>query len=395
MSNFSELPIFIPKITDLAVFEEGFNLPAVLMDLHHTKWRPKVAEKVLESGMTFIVDPVTVRLLYPDAQDKKSFQELPYGDDIEPEDLYSNADDRLRKVIIPAVSSQLEVGSSIVIAPSFYSEDTNDTKFAVNLTLLSETVRYLENQSIDKPLYASIGIGRGVLLRPSVRNYVVDEYSNDLIKSRLAGYFVSVNDLDARKADIDLLLGFADLIFQLSKDKCVFVRHIGGFGEVLSAIGASGFSSGLAEGETFSIKNLESRPKGFGRGGGWTYVPEIFDYANDIELKKINYQCICGFCNGSFPKKAREKKLHFLKRRIDVIKALVPLDREERIQSVKKRLEEATKLVGNYIKQYGSPFKLEHLHKWITVLDAVKNWVHISEDDEGELSALLNELDSD
>jgi len=278
---FDKLPSFIPKVTDLTAFEGDFELSAVLMDLPHTKWRPVVAKKAVEEGVPLIVDPATVHLLYPAARDKKNFQKLSYGQDIVPEDLYSSSDERLNRVIIPAVTSQVDAGASVIVAPAFYSEDTEDIKFTLSLTLLSETLRYLDGQAIKMPTFASINLGKGVLLRPTVRHFVVDMYGGDF-KDKIDGYFITINDLDDRKSDFDHLVGLADLVFQLSKDKHVFIKNVGGFGEVLSAIGCSGFSSGLGAGEMFSVKNLEARSRGFGRGGGWTYVPEIFDYANDV-----------------------------------------------------------------------------------------------------------------
>lgn len=391
---FDDKPLFIPKITDLTAIEAGMELPAVLIDLHHTIWRPVVAKTAVEKGVPVIVDPVTLHLLYTGAKNKKNFKKLTYGQDISPEELYSNVDDRLNKVIIPAVTSQINAGASVIIAPAFYSEDTDDIKFTLNLTLLSETLRYLNEQGIELPVFASINLGKGILLRPTVRNYIVDMYGGDF-KDKITGYFVTINDLDARKADLDHLIGLSDLVFQLSKDKYVVAKHVGGFGEVLSAVGCSGFSSGLGEGETFSVKNLEDRKKGFGRNGGWTYVPEIFDYANDVELKKIGYQCSCNYCNGGIPEDTKNKKLHFLERRLAIMQALNPLDRQERIKLMKSKLQEAVSLVGQYVRDYGSPFKTDHLQRWIAVLDTAEGWEYMTEDDEATLNALLNELDNE
>ncbi len=391
---FDDKTLFVPRIDDLTAVEAGMPLPAIIIDLPHTMWRPVVVEKTVEAGLPLIIDPVAFQLLYTGAKNKKNFKKLGYGQDVTPEELYSDAHARLEKIIKPAITAQVGAGTAIIVAPAFYSEDTDDIKFALNLTLLSETLRYLSENSIQLPVFASINLGRGVLLRPAVRNYIVDMYGGDF-KDKIAGYFLTINDLDARKADQDHLIGLADLVFQLSKDKCIITKHVGAFGEALSAIGCSGFSSGLAEGESFSVKNLEDRKKGFGRTGSWTYVPEIFDYANDVELKKIGYKCGCKYCRGGIPEDAKSKKLHFLERRLAIMEALRPLDRVARIRLMKTKLQDAVKLVGQYVRDFGSPFKTDHLLRWITVLETAESWEHLTEDDETKLNALLNEIDNE
>ncbi|MBN1463858.1 MAG: hypothetical protein JW922_09335 [Paludibacteraceae bacterium] len=387
---FDDNPLFIPKVADLTAIDAGADVPAVIMDLHHTKWRQHVPEKIIEAGIPLIVDPVTGHLLFDGAKNKANFKKLNYAKDISPEALYSDAEARLKKVIEPAIADQLSAGASVIVVPAFYSADISDIKFNLNLNLLSETLRYLEGKNIKLPVFVSINLGYEVLARPTECKYVVDMYCGDY-KDKVSGYFVTINGLDARKADVGHLLGLADLVFQLAKGKTVITKHVGGFGEVLSAVGCSGFSSGLAEGETFSTKNLEVRKKGFGRPGGWTYVPEIFDYANDVELKKIGYTCSCKYCNGGVPEDAKSKKLHYLEQRLRIIDALKSLDRAGRIRLMKTKLQEAINFVGQHI---GSPFKTDHLYRWVEILNKAEGWEHMSEDDEAKLNELLNEIDN-
>lgn len=277
-SLFKTLPIFVPRVMDTTVSDLGTKFSALLMDSHHIEWHSGVVGKIIGLADVFIVDPVTVHLLYPDARKKKNFAKLPYPTDIKPEDLYSNVADRLEKVIKPAIKDQQSKNGSVIIAPSFYAEDTDDVKFPVNLSLLSETLRYLEQENIDKPTYANICIGKGALHRNSVISFMSNLY-RDEFKEKLAGYMISVNDFDAEKADLDQLLGLSTLVFKLSNGNDVFVKHMGGFGEVLCAIGASGFSSSLDGGEIFSVKNFEQRTNGFGELAGGMAV-QVSDLAH-------------------------------------------------------------------------------------------------------------------
>src|SRR3989344_4606557 len=390
-SLFKTLPIFVPRVMDTTISDLGTKFPALLMDSHHIEWRKGVEGKIAGLTDVFIVDPVTVHLLYPDARKKKNFAKLPYPADIKPEDLYSNAADRLEKVIKPAINDQQSKNGSVIIAPSFYAEDTDDVKFPVNLSLLSETLRYLEQEHIDKPIFANICIGKTALHRNSVISYMANLF-RDEFKEKLAGYIISVNDFDAEKADLDQLLGIAALVFKLSNGNEVFVKHMGGFGEVLCAIGASGFSSSLDGGEIFSVKNFEQRTNGFGRKGGWTYVSEIFDHVNDTELKKIGYTCSCPHCGGSLPASQKDKKLHYLHQRLEVMKSLQPLNRAQRIDFVITKLEKAISLVVSYRRQYAVSLSPIYLQNWLATLKDAKDWVHETDQDPEELNQLLEDL---
>ena len=391
-SIFSSQPIFIPRVMDSSLSELGVRFPALLMDSNHIEWRKGIVDEVASLTDLFIVDPVTVHLLYPAARRKKNFAKLPYPDDINPENLYSNATDRLEKVIKPAVEDQTSKNSSVLIAPSFYAEDTDDVKFTLNLSLLSETIRHLTQQNIDKPLFANICIGKNALNRNAVINYIVNLY-RDEFNERLAGYFVSVNNFDAEKVDIGHLLGFASLVYKLSNENDVFVKHMGGFGEVLCAIGASGFSSSLDGGEVFSVENFEQRTSGFGRHG-WTYVGEIFDHVNDTELRRIGYTCSCPHCAGSIPSSKRDKKLHFLHQRLEAMGALRGLSREQQIDLMTSKLEAAISRVVSYRREFTVSLSPNYLQNWLATLQDARGWEYETDQDPQELNQLLEELDS-
>lgn len=388
---FKTTPIFIPRVMDTTIAGLGIIFPALLMDSHHIEWHHGVVKEISKLTDLFIVDPVTIHLLYPDARKKKSFEKLPYPKDIQPEALYSNATDRLEKVIKPAVNDQITKGGALIIAPSFFAEDTDDVKFPLNLTLLSETIRYIEQQKIDKPIFANICIGKGALHRNTVVNYIVNLYRDDF-KEKIAGYCLSVSDFDAEKADLDQLIGISSLVFKLSNESNVFVKYMGGFGEALCAIGASGFSSSLDGGEIFSVKNFEQRTKGFGRKGGWTYVNEIFDHVNDTELRKIGYTCNCPHCGGSLPASKKDKKLHFLYQKMEATKALQSLTREQKIDLMITKLEKAIITVVSYRRQYAVGLSQNYLQNWLAVLKDAKNWEHETDQDPKELNQLLEQL---
>ncbi|GAF87391.1 unnamed protein product, partial [marine sediment metagenome] len=179
------------------------------------------------------------------------------------------------------------------------------------------------------------------------------------------------------------LRGLAHLVFQLSKNnKSVFVLKIGAFGEILSAIGATGFSSGLAGGESFHEEGLREKLSGYGRPiNKWTYVSELFSYVNDEAIKRTDYKCNCLTCNGLLPGNAFSKKAHFLRRRMDTMKSLQKIDRPKRINFMLSRLEKSIKLASHYNKKHALLLSTDHLIKWRNVLESTKHWTHKDDSD--------------
>lgn len=381
---------FLPNVQDGHLEKTRTRYPAILMSSHHIEWLPKVAEKMKNITDTFIIDPSSDILLFKDAKEGKSFKKLGYPKMIETEKLYSDPEFRKEKIIHHAVDDQIQKGASVVIAPYFFSEDTDDTKFGLNISLLSETIRYLEETQNSIPVFAMLELGSSILNRPTVINYIVDRYKDDF-KDVVSGYIVVINDLDCERADQEALLELSRLVFQLSENNSVIVNRMGPFGEILIAVGASGFGSGLAKGETFQAKNLQTKPSGWKKKIQKTYIPEIFDYLNDEAVKKIKYSCSCPFCNGSYPKDNESKKLHFLHTRIEAARSLAGMSRTEKIELVTNKIDSAIKFTSRLRKQ-AIDVKTAYLPRWKAILELTKFWDFPGEDK--ELDSLLSELDS-
>ena len=384
-------PFFIPKVMDKNLSSLPFDFPAILVDTNIINWRPKLVSKLSQLTGFFIVNPATHCLMYKESQDKNNFKKIGYPP-IEPERVYGDKSFRKEELIKRCLDDQISKQSTILIAPYFYAEDTDDTKFSLNLTLLAESIQYIQENSIDKPLFAMIHIGNTVVKRPAIVNHIIDRYNDDFVNS-LAGYFVNINDLDCEKADLEVLVGLSNFIFRLSEKKPVFVKRIGAFGEILCSIGAYGYSSGLGISESSSIRTLqqseEERKRKFIKR---IYIPEIFDYINDEEAKGIGYRCNCPVCKNSLITSEKDKKLHILYSKLNAMKVLGQLDRENRISYMMERLTKAQDMVNSCRGKYGLLYKTNHLPKWMDVLRVSKGWRYSREEDE-ELADILGEID--
>jgi hypothetical protein len=395
MERLFQTPIFIPKPTgqEAAFADLGLKYPAFLMDAHIVSRNVAPAKKIADACDVFIIDPVTNHFVEKVYLTKPSFKKLSYApaEPFKVEDLLSNESLRIEKLVIPTIEYQTSKNTGLIILPYLFSESPDDTKFGINLSMISDSLKYAREKKISKPLFAMINIGSGVLNHPRILNYIIERYDDDF-DSKIQGYFIMVDQLDNKRASDESLHGLAHLVFQLLKHKKdAFVLKIGAFGEILSAIGASGFSSGIATGESFYEEGLREKATGFGRPiSKWSYIPELFNYVNDEAIKRTDYKCSCSACNGSIPVDIFSKKAHFLHRRMDTMATLQKNDRIKRIDLMRARLEEAIKLASHYNKKHALALEVNHLINWRNVLESAKHWTH--EDDQDKKSVDLDKL---
>lgn len=394
MSEFNT-HLFIPRLLNQdAVATEIGKLSAVLMNANIVAGYKNLAEKARKASQIFIIDPQTNHFVYDSYTGKSSFRKVPYAPSrpFEVSELLSQEEFRIKDLVEPSIKFQLDKGANIIIAPYFFSEDASGDKFRLNHTLISDSIRYLHDINTKKLLFAMINIGNSVLNNLKMLNHITDRYEDH--QENVEGYFIMIDDLNDIRADEYSLKSLAWLMFRLSRSKDVFVFSIGAFGEVLCAIGAKGFSSGLGWLETFSEKTLK-KPLKFSprkKKASQTYIPELFDYINDEIVKLINYKCSCRACGGRLPTIAASKKLHFLYRRLSSIKKMTGLNRVERIGVMKARLEEALELANGLYEKHAIPLQTRHISNWIRVLDFAKRWKHTDQIKEVvDLDRLINE----
>lgn len=389
-----ENPVFIPKILDKNFSKISSAFPAILMDANIVQFSPNVAAIAKASTGLFIIDPKTHVLAYRESAEKVNYQKLPWSAVDDLKKIYSDPTYRLEELVIKSLQYQNENQAQVIIAPYLFAEDINSINFSTNMTLVSESIRHVKSASINKPLFAMISINSHVLADTKMVNYIADRYGDDL-KSDLRGYFIIINELDDRTADEEVLRGLAYLAFRLSQDKDVFIKHVGGFGEILTLMGASGFVSGLGSSEVFTTKNLHSATDtSRGRNHNeWTYVPELYDYINATELtsSKINYQCACRACNGEIRglTVTAAKKLHFLIKRIEKMEFLASLENENKVKFMLEDLKKSAQLAKSYKTRFGSALRIEHMKRWVNVLESAQSWGQISNDN------ILNKLLAD
>lgn len=397
MTKIFQDPIFIPKILDKAMLNSGVEFSHALIDAHYLLYREGVLDEIKEKCSNVIIDPVTHYLQFSGWYEKPSFKELPYSSITDVQRVLADPTYRLSSLIIPVVDFQINYNAEFIIAPYFCTDDINSTLFTNNLTILGETLYYLKGKDNHPKVFAPICIGSNVLRDRKLTNYIIDCYKDNSFYPNISGYFILITDFDDRTADEDQLLGLADITYQLSQEKDVIINHLGGFGDVLNAIGLSAFVSSPGGGETFSLKqmqqgNVNARSR---KHDQWRYVPELFDYINEEELgpDKINYQCTCIGCSSSssFSSIYAARKVHFLIKKSELVSEMSGKSIDERKNIMIQKLDNAIIKVQEYKRRFGSDLKINHLIKWKKILEISGGWNYQQND--VELEKLLQELD--
>lgn len=370
--------IFIPKlIQNEAGFVEGRKIPAVIMDAYIVSGFPNPSKEIKKSSELFIIDPNTNYFTGGYCKEKKSFEKLPTTP-IKPykvTDLLTNESVRKYDFVLKSIQLQVDRGADFIILPYLYSDGIDDSKFGLNLTMISDGLRIIKEKGINLPVYAMINYGNGILGDYQKLDQLIDRYLQDF-DGRIDGYFVMVNQFNCRKASEDELLGLTHLSFHLSEEKNVYFLKMGDFGELLCCVGASGYSSSLGGGEIFNSEGLSKKLPGFGRKHGEiTYVSELFDYLNDEALKKTGYKCSCAICRGNgLPNGYNETKAHFLEKKLEKMKKISSISDDKKIDFIVSKVEEAIELANRYNIDYALSVKTDFLIKWKNVLEKARHW---------------------
>ena len=383
-------PLFIPKITYKEIFNLNTDISAVLLEAHHSKWRPSLVPTIKEKNVLFFLDPVTNMVMYKNSRDKINYKKLPYSVELDFEKFYADSQYRNNDFLIPCLDFQKENNPDYIIAPYLFSDNPWDSLFSINLTMIAESKKYLEDKNIKKPLLAMITINPHILEKTIAINYIIDRYTDSSL-DYLNGYFILTDCLDCMKSDYSQLFGLANLVYQLSNRKNVFYKQIGGFGEILCAIGLTGFVSGLNTSETFSSKNLERDIEHFKKHNR-VYIPELFTFINIEDAKKINYKCNCSVCNGIFDTSSYFQNNHYLNCKITSTNNLSKLNKTEKINYMIIKLEEAKEFAEYYRKKVMN-FNPTYLSNWKQILLYSKNW-SFTKQDSIDLENLLKDLES-
>lgn len=384
---------YIPIVKDSVINSYDLDVDTVIIQASHIKWRQNVLPK-LQEKFSVVIDIETNRLVTADANKTANFQKLPYNiDSSNLNKIYTDSTYRLQELVEPAIQFQLDNGSEILMAPYLMFSEWRSRTFTVNCELIADTINHIQGRDdIDKPLYAVINISSEALRSIESTSYIKDRFLE--FDGHLAGYIIIPDTYDEKNGDVANALNLARLVNGLKMaGKDVWVFPIGGFGQVLHAVGATNYGSGVFGKETSSVAMFDKDSSGFQREDRWIYHPDLFTYVNAKALEESGYTCNCNACNGGVASSLALKKQHDALVRARSAKELLAIPPEDRLAYMKDRLLNAVAIARNSKNKKFVPKSYFYLEKWLSVVDAALSWPASVEEDDSLLDDLLGEID--
>ena len=347
-------------------------------------FKPTLAE-IKKSGVAFTTDPATNRLVYSAFSKTKGLVDLPYssGSPVSPlEKSDFKSISQIQEYVKKVLEYQVEHGVGELAAPFFYSKNTTDSWYDINLKLLKESVEYRNKNYPDMPLWGAICMNVEEWHDPTEKQKIL----NDYVKISADGYFV-YGDPISSSSNLTQLYHYADLLLKLQSSSTapVVACRVNGFGLILLAFGVSGISSGIGGLDSFSESILSDKSEGYAPEPRY-FIPELMSMVSltkrttakiiDIQNSSIakDLLCDCGHCaaiNGGFINE-QEIKLHFLTRRKREIDELLVIDQDKRVDYIEARVDDALA----YLKTLGSEKikigNLGHLKIWKELITELK-----------------------
>lgn len=343
-----------------SVFEEALNeslIDRIIFPANFfTLCRPTV-KLIRETGISFTTDPATNRLTYPAFSKTKGIQELPYssGDEVIPiqkKDFHSisQVQDYVKKVL----DFQIQNGITELAAPFFFTKNSSDDWFNINLKLLKESIAYRDQHYVSMPIWGGICMNVDNWHDEDEKNRILNHY----VKTSPDGFFVYGDPIN-NSSNLVQLFHYADLLkkLQTASGVPVIACRVSGLGLILMCIGVSGISSGVAALDNFRELILSDTQEGYSADPRY-YIPELLSMVSlkkkvatkltDIAKSSIGSElkCSCKYCTGIYsgtPLTQRNMKLHFLQRRKQELEEIKATPVKDRLVYIEKKVDMAIK----------------------------------------------------
>lgn len=392
-------PTFITKFlhVDQRFAEEFSNLTASLLPANIALWKEPqtLTDSVRDGCGTFLIDPVTHSFTYLGYLDKTTYRDLPYAppQPISATDLLSQPN-LITEFTRNVLEFQRDMRTGAIIAPYFYTRDIDDSRLVANLRMVSEAANIRQDMNLEIPLYAWVCIGAIVMQSPAQVNEIANLYCDLPVE----GFMLTIENFDDRSVSAEALMGLSRLTRRLKEDRDVFICSIASFGQVLTALGANGFSAGIGWLETFREVTLQPGRPSFAADrvprSQYYYVPELLSYIhpNDVvtifddeagsTVMREGYMCNCNACINGIPDSVEDKKRHFMIRRQEEMDSLSNTTIDERPHFMRDRLQLALELANIIEEEALVRVQTEHFVRWIAIIDALSSASSVPENNE-------------
>ncbi len=329
--------------------------------------------KKRSSAIDFFADPSTNRLVFTNFRKTKGLVALPYAptgfDPLEPD--YFSTVEIIKDFARTVIDLQIANGCSILTAPFFYFDNTNDDWYVINIKLLRESIDYVREKYPQYKVSGAICTQAETLCRKKERQSIIEDFGYSQMD--FCQFYIdeiTENTVDAQLYNF-ILTGKS--IKEFNKCKLVACR-VPGVAQGLLSVGFDAITSGLAVIESFNkgviVKDEDSvtMPTRFyfpdlllsvTMNSGSGLVADILAQEEDLKQKlpdiAFSLSCTCKGCeDGKMSTNFQQPRLHFLHARQKEIAELNAIDVNQRkiyfIERINKAYLLQQKLVGQGIK---------------------------------------------
>ena len=246
----------------------------VVVDAHVAAQRRQFASLAAESGVPFLVDPVTP-LLQSEVDPDDKWAHLPFAQAhaLKAADLRDRG--RVRDLAIEVAECQLELGATIVVPAYTYAASPEDPWFEINLQLLRDTADYLDmtRPGLDlMPVFCAQLQSFGT--EPSWKEGL-DRFTGTVGASGARSVALCLSPAGAPGDSYGKITRLMTTAIHAKRSGLtVLAWRQGVYGPALVAAGLDGYETGMGTGERTDISGQQSRrrPKDPDRpkGGGAT-----------------------------------------------------------------------------------------------------------------------------
>lgn len=250
----------------------------LVVDAHHAARRPEYPELANQSGIPYLVDPLTYLWQCPVREDHR-WARLPFGQAAvlssqELEDPFER-----ERIAVAAVDFQRSYGATAIIPAYPYVDGPSDPWFEIALDLIDRTANYLDATGIRLPMVPLLcfkvqGFATQEGLETGIDRFV------EVANRHQVGFVAAMPSPAGGKDDgiAKTRRVFKTLLRLNEAEARVIAWRQGAMGQALVAAGMAGYETGLGTGEAMDVsakraqfKPRESKSNG-GGGNDFVYI---------------------------------------------------------------------------------------------------------------------------
>ncbi|WP_419921263.1 hypothetical protein [Candidatus Poriferisodalis sp.] len=242
----------------------------LVVDAHHASRRPEYPELANQSGIPFLVDPLTFLWQSPVREDHR-WAKLPFGQASALSSQVLEDPFERERIAVLAVDFQRSNGATAIIPPYPYVDGPSDPWFEIALDLIDRTASYLSAAGVRLPMVPLLCFKVQAFATQQGLESGIDRFV-EVANRHDVGFVAAMPSPAGGKDDgISKTRGVFRTLLRLNEARArVIAWRQGAMGQALVAAGMAGYETGLGTGEVMDVssKRAQFKPRASKSNGG-------------------------------------------------------------------------------------------------------------------------------